>query len=276
MPLPIHPTLRYTVRLEYIEPISKRVEGETLFMSETEFEGLYNQIIEEHKETILHDLNLPIEEWGERYQLNHFGHSDILSDAVVALLKKEEVPVERDLVCLYLCELRYDCTAKEVADAILKVTRSPEKEICSEIMAMWGVMLRDTYIADQLQAIVGKPTLNHELEQLLKEPTQDSLRRLKKRLTSLSDTWELSTISNGYQRSVILAKFLVDCPLISLATIDFAKAMNILSRYFGLKPTTYKRNILLPTSKNTESLTDAQRSFHQRITQKWHEFSKSL
>ena len=306
MPLTIdkypHPQLRYTIRLEWENPETNKIECTYIYMTDEEFDSQrYYGIIDENKEQIQEDFyDLEITKWGEDYCMNSFIKNAILSDAIcnylkhgrryeIALLTTQDSEFEeqqKDIVFQYLYEIRADYSVEDVAQAILKVTRSLNYEYAKRIMAVWGVNLRPNYVEYQLRNIINRNNVDDQLGKLLKENTDENLRRIKNKLRYLNEDWNLQHEKNAHKMAILVYRFICDCQLIDRNNASLANMMEIIYTYMNLPKSTYNRDTQLtePTPKEYEAfnngetlsaLTKRKCKIYPTISAKWTTFKKS-
>ncbi|MBD5336417.1 MAG: hypothetical protein HDR95_03780 [Bacteroides sp.] len=268
MPLNIdtypHPQLRYTVRLEYLHPVYDKAEAVYIYMTDEEFEKLYREIIEQRKEEIREEMGYnegweyEITEWGYNYIENQFFKNDILSDNVISLLKTGDITypahkdeAERELALAYLNEIQTLYTKEQVAEAILSVIFfKPNVEIVNRILEVWGAALnRNTYVENQLKTIVNSNATDSALGKLLKVDDSYNLRLLKVCLKHLSDEWNLTQEEDAHRRSIIIYRFLSECPLIKRNNISLKKGLETLSSYLNVSSSNYTKEVQLSEPK---------------------------
>ncbi|MDE7448819.1 MAG: hypothetical protein K2M72_01240 [Paramuribaculum sp.] len=268
MPLNIdtypHPQLRYTVRLEYLHPVYDKVEAAYIYMTDEEFEKSYREIIEQRKEEIREEMGYnegweyEITKWGHNYIENQFFENDILSDNVISLLKTGDITypahkdeAERELALAYLNEIQTLYTKEQVAEAILSVISfKPNVEIVNRILEVWGAALnRNTYVENQLKTIVNSNATDSALGKLLKVDDSYNLRLLKVCLKHLSDEWNLTQEEDAHRRSIIIYRFLSECPLIKRNNISLKKGLETLSSYLNVSSSNYTKEVQLSEPK---------------------------
>ena len=268
MPLNIdtypHPQLRYTVRLEYLHPVYDKVEAAYIYMTDEEFEKSYREIIEQRKEEIREEMGYDegweyeITKWGHNYIENQFFENDILSDNVISLLKTGDITypahkdeAERELALAYLNEIQTLYTKEQVAEAILSVISfKPNVEIVNRILEVWGAALnRNTYVENQLKTIVNSNATDSALGKLLKVDDSYNLRLLKVCLKHLSDEWNLTQEEDAHRRSIIIYRFLSECPLIKRNNISLKKGLETLSSYLNVSSSNYTKEVQLSEPK---------------------------
>lgn len=264
MPLNIdtypHPQLRYTVKLEYLHPVYDKVEAAYIYMTDEEFEKSYREIIEQRKEEIREEMGYnegweyEITKWGHNYIENQFFENDILSDNVISLLKTGDITypahkdeAERELALAYLNEIQTLYTKEQVAEAILSVISfKPNVEIVNRILEVWGAALnRNTYVENQLKTIVNSNATDSALGKLLKVDDSYNLRLLKVCLKHLSDEWNLTQEEDAHRRSIIIYRFLSECPLIKRNNISLKKGLETLSSYLNVSSSNYTKEVQL-------------------------------
>ena len=306
MPLTIdkypHLQPRYTIRLEWENPETKKIECTYIYMTDEEFGSQrYYGIIDENKEQIQEDFyDLEITNWGEDYCENLFFKNDILSDAICNYLKygrRYEIALltttqdsefeeqQKDIEFQYLYEIRADYSVEDVAQAILKVTRSPKYEYAKRIMAVWGVNLRPNYVEYQLRNIINRNNVDDQLGKLLKENTDENLRRIKNKLRYLNEDWNLQHEEDAHKMAILVYRFICDCQLIDRNNASLANMMEIIYSYMNLPKSTYNRDTQLtePTPKEYEAfnngtlsaLTKRKCKIYPTISAKWTTFKKS-
>ena len=268
MPLNIdtypHPQLRYTVKLEYLHPVYDKVEAAYIYMTDEEFEKSYREIIEQRKEEIREEMGYnegweyEITKWGHNYIENQFFENDILSDNVISLLKTGDITypahkdeAERELALAYLNEIQTLYTKEQVAEAILSVISfKPNVEIVNRILEVWGAALnRNTYVENQLKTIVNSNATDSALGKLLKVDDSYNLRLLKVCLKHLSDEWNLTQEEDAHRRSIIIYRFLSECPLIKRNNISLKKGLETLSSYLNVSSSNYTKEVQLSEPK---------------------------
>lgn len=254
-----HPQLRYTVRLEYLHPVYDKVDFVYIYMTDEEFEKSYSDIIEKRKTEICEELGYnegweyEISEWGENYTENSFYGNEILSENVISLLKTGDITYpahkdkdERELALASLDEIRPLYTKEQVAKAILSViSTKPNVEIVNCILKGWGLSLnRNTYIEMQLKMIVNSNEMDLALGKLLKVH-DENLRRLKTKLLNLSSEWNLEHETDAHKRSILLYRFIAECPIIERNNFSLKEGLITLSVYLNLPFSTYTKEAQL-------------------------------
>lgn len=298
-----HPQLRYTVRLEYKTPVDDKIEAEYRYMTDEEFESeRYHSIIDKHKEMIQEEwwCEGEITEWDVQYHQNTFFKSEILSDTLcnflkygrrheIALLTEQSPEFEeqqQDIEFHYLYDIQADYCVEDVARAILKVTRNPKYEYVKRILAIWGVSLRPNYIEYQLRNIINRDNVNDQLRKLLKENTDENLRRLKIKLGYLNEEWNLQHERNVHKCAILVYRFLKDCPLINRNSESLATMMGIVCSHLDLPKSTYNKDVQLtePTPKEYETFQNGGKlsatvkrkcKIYSSIASKWVTFKKA-
>lgn len=298
-----HPQLRYTVRLEYKTPVDDKIEAEYRYMTDEEFESeRYHSIIDKHKEMIQEEwwCEGEITEWGVRYHQNTFTKSEIFSDTLCNYLKygrrHEIAPLtehssefeeqQQDIEFHYLHDIQADYCLEDVARAVLRVTRNPKYEYAKKILAIWGVRLRPNYIEYQLRNIINRDNVNDQLAKLLKEITDENLRKLKFKLDHLNKEWNLQHERNAHKCAILVYRFLNDCRLISRTNVSRISMMEIVYSYLGLPTSTYKKDAQLaePTPKEYEAFQNGEKlsatikrkcKIYSSIASKWTTFKKA-
>ena len=264
MPLNIdtypHPQLRYTVRLEYLHPVYDKVEAAYIYMTDEEFEKSYREIIEQRKNEIREELGYnegweyEITEWGYNYTENRFFENEILSNNIISLLTTGKVSYSerededaREIALAYLNEIQTLYTKEQVAEAILSVISfKPNVEIVNRILKVWGASLnRNTYVENQLKTIVNSNATDSALGKLLKVDDSYNLRLLKVCLKHLSDEWNLTQEEDAHRRSIIIYRFLSECPLIKRNNISLKKGLETLSSYLNVSSSNYTKEVQL-------------------------------
>lgn len=268
MPLNIdtypHPQLRYTVRLEYLHPVYDKVEAVYIYMTDEEFEKSYREIIEQRKNEIREELGYnegweyEITEWGYNYTENRFFENEILSNNIISLLKTGKVSYSerededaREIALAYLYEIKPLYRKEQVAEAILSVISfKPNVEIVNSILKVWGTTLnRNTYVENQLKTIVNSNATDSALGKLLKVDDSYNLRLLKVCLKHLSDEWNLTQEEDAHRRSIIIYRFLSECPLIKRNNISLKKGLETLSSYLNVSSSNYTKEVQLSEPK---------------------------
>ena len=268
MPLNIdtypHPQLRYTVRLEYLHPVYDKVEAVYIYMTDEEFEKSYREIIEQRKNEIREELGYnegweyEITEWGYNYTENRFFENEILSNNIISLLKTGKVSYSerededaREIALAYLYEIKPLYRKEQVAEAILSVISfKPNVEIVNRILKVWGASLnRNTYVENQLKTIVNSNATDSALGKLLKVDDSYNLRLLKVCLKHLSDEWNLTKEEDAHRRSIIIYRFLSECPLIKRNNISLKKGLETLSSYLNVSSSNYTKEVQLSEPK---------------------------
>lgn len=268
MPLNIdtypHPQIRYTVRLEYLHPVYDKVEAVYIYMTDEEFEKSYREIIEQRKEEIREELGYnegweyEITEWGNNYTENRFFENEILSNNIISLLKTGKVSYSerededaREIALAYLYEIKPLYRKEQVAEAILSVISfKPNVEIVNSILKVWGATLnRNTYVENQLKTIVNSNATDSALGKLLKVDDSYNLRLLKVCLKHLSDEWNLTQEEDAHRRSIIIYRFLSECPLIKRNNISLKKGLETLSSYLNVSSSNYTKEVQLSEPK---------------------------
>lgn len=288
-----HPLLRYTVRVEYLHPVTGHVEYEYQYMSEDEFMMSFNASIERCHELINEEIGYldgweyKVEKWGLQYILNAFHQNDILSENTISLLKTGDItcPVykdedERELALYYLKEIRPRYTKEQVAKAILSViTSKPNVEIVNRILKVWDASLkRDTYVEMQLKMIANSNALDLALGRMLKVNDADNLRRLKTKLELLSTEWNLAQETDAHKRSILLYRFITECPLIARNNISLKDALETVSVFLNLPKTTYTKEVQMtqPVRREVDAnLTPVElrkERIYSQINSKWAAF----
>lgn len=289
MPLNIdtypHPQLRYTVRLRYICPIYGEQITDYVFMSEEEHEDekSFQRIMEDKMRelnTIVYDGDEKIDEWASiDEKKNAFYDSAIFSDAVLSLLKDgkvsfiDECATDEDIrLALYYLYSICDLYSKErVKKEIDRLPFQPLKVIVDRILSIWHTSTRARSQKNgRIETAWSKK--DQELSRLLSEQSKGAVDLFRKDLIKLNEKWGIRTEEDNYRRAVILAKFLCEYPATRGLQVGFSEGMRILSDYFGVPRTTYKRRVLLPTSEVLESLSKPQRTFQEQIIEPWKNF----
>lgn len=255
-----HPQLRYIVRLEYIHPVSEKVEAVYIYMTDEEFEKSYLDIIERKKEEIREELGYnygweyEITEWGYCYAQNAFTMNEILSDNVISLLKTGDVTYpghkdeeEREFALAYLSEIRPLYTKEQVAKAILSVIDvKPKVEVVNRILKVWGVSVnRDSYIEMQLRKIVNSNEIDLKLRKLLRTNTEYNLKLLKAALKHLSVEWNLTQEEDAHRRAILVYRFLTEYPLLQRNKMSLKKGLEVLSTFLGISISPYTKEVYL-------------------------------
>lgn len=278
----VHPQLRYTVMLEWRYPDgSNEINQQLIYMTEEEYVGeAYYKIIDRSKEGIQQEWDSyrltfgkedfaesqEITEWGEYSAANDFSiKNEILSEAVCSYLKMgkrfEELPYnplseydirKQEIEFAYLHEIKSEYTKKDVADAILKVTRYPKYEYAKRVMAVWGVVLRPKYIENQLRGIINSDNINDQLRKLLKVITDDNLKMLRAKLDYLIKDRNLQYEEDNHKRAILVYRFLNDCNLISRNNKSLITRMKIVYAYLGLPTSTYNKIVQLTEPSKME------------------------
>lgn len=290
-----HPQFRYTVRLEYLHPVYYKVVFVYIYMTDEEFEKSYLDIIERRKSEIREEVwnnegwEYEITEWGYNYTENSFFENEILSDNVISLLKTGDITYpahndedERELSLAYLDEIRPLFTKEQVAKAILSViSTKPKVEIVNRILNVWGISLnRNTYIEMQLKMIVNSNVMDLTLGNLLKANNSNKLHLLKVSLKHLSEEWSLTQEEDAHRRTILLYRFLSDCPLIQRNKLSLKKGLETLSLYLDLPSSNYTKEVQLcePKKDKGEYVTGAdpvvrrKARIYTQINSKWATF----
>lgn len=289
MPLNIdtypHPQLRYTVRLHYLCPIYGEQITDYIFMSkdEHEEETSYRRILDDKKRelnTLVYDGDEKIAEWETIAEIeNTFNESGILSDAVLSLLKDgrvsftDECATDEDmrLALYYLYSICDQYSKKRVKKEIDRLTFEPLKGIVDRILSIWHTSTRaKSQKNGRIETAWSKK--DQELSRLLSEQSKEAVDVFRKDLIKLNEKWGIRAEEDNYRRAVIIAKFLCDYPATRSLPVGFSEGMRILSDYFGVPHTTYKRRALLPTSEVLESLSKPQRAYQEQIIEPWKNF----
>lgn len=280
-----HPQLRYTVRLEYICPIYDEKMTEYLFMSEEEyFDPIsYRRILDatmEKLNTLVYDGEEKIVEWTDIVEMqNTFNESEILSDAVLNLLKEGYVTFhnnpatesEISLALFYIYSIKDEYSRAKIKKEIKRLPFTPLKKIVDRILSIWKTSTRAKTRNDgTIETAWSKR--DQELSKLLNEKCKDALEIFRKDLHRLNKQWGIRTEEDNYRRAVIIAKFLCDYPATKGLEVGFSEGMRVLCKYFGVIHTKYKRKVLIPTTETLEKLSKPQRSFQEQIREPWKDF----
>lgn len=284
-----HPQLRYTVRLRYICPIYGERITDYIFMSGDEYEDetSYQRILEGKKRelnTLVYDGDEKIEEWESIAELeNAFSESEILSDAVLCLLRDGKVSfadksaTEEDikLAVYYLYSIKDQYSSARVKREIDGLSFQPLKHIVDEILSVWHT---STKMREKQNGTVETKWTkqDQELSKLLSEKAKEAILTFRKDLSRLNKAWGISTEKDHYRRAVIIAKFLCDYPGTKGLNAGFSEGMRILCDYFRIPHTAYKKRVLIPSIKVLETLTKSQRAFQEQIREPWEDFIKKF
>ena len=233
-------------------------------MTDEEFEKSYREIIEQRKNEIREELGYnegweyEITEWGYNYTENRFFENEILSNNIISLLKTGKVSYSerededaREIALAYLYEIKPLYRKEQVAEAILSVISfKPNVEIVNSILKVWGTTLnRNTYVENQLKTIVNSNATDSALGKLLKVDDSYNLRLLKVCLKHLSDEWNLTQEEDAHRRSIIIYRFLSECPLIKRNNISLKKGLETLSSYLNVSSSNYTKEVQLSEPK---------------------------
>ena len=289
MPLNIdtypHPQLRYTLRLRYTCPIYGELITDYIFMSEDEHdeETSYRRILEDKKRelnTLVYDGDEKIAEWETIAEIeNTFCESEILSDAVLSLLKDGRVSfidkcaTDEDIrLALYYLSSICDQYGKErVKKEIDRLPFQPLKGIVDRILSIWHTSTRARSQKNgRIETAWSKK--DHELSRLLSEQSKEAVDVFRKDLIKLNEKWGIRAEEDNYRRAVIIAKFLCDYPATKGLNVGFSEGMRILCDFFRVSQTTYKRRMLMPTPEVLETLSKPQRAFQEQIIEPWKNF----
>lgn len=284
-----HTQLRYTVRLKYICPIYGEQVTDYVFMSEEEHEDekSYQRILEDKMRelnTIVYDGDEKVDEWASIDEVkNTFYESEILSDAILYLLKDgkvsfiDEYATEEDirLALYYLAAIQERYSKERVKKEINRLPFQPLKGIVDRIFSIWHTSTRARSQKNgRIETAWSKK--DQELSRLLSEQSKEAVDVFRKDLIKLNEKWGIRADEDNYRRAVIIAKFLCDYPATRGLPVGFSEGMRILSDYFGVPHTTYKRRVLLPTSEVLESLSKPQRAFQEQIIEPWESFIRKF
>lgn len=280
-----HTQLRYTVRLKYICPIYGEQVTDYVFMSEEEHEDekSYQRILEDKMRelnTIVYDGDEKVDEWASIDEIkNTFYESEILSDAILYLLKDgkvsfiDEYATEEDirLALYYLAAIHERYSKERVKKEINRLPFQPLKGIVDRIFSIWQTSTRAKVKKNgRIETALSKK--NQELSRLLSEQSEGAVDLFRKDLIKLNKKWGIRTEEDNYRRAVILAKFLCEYPATRGLKVGFSEGMKILSDFFGIPCTTYKRRVLIPSTEVLETLSKPQRAFQEQIREPWKEF----
>lgn len=284
-----HPQLRYTVRLRYICPIYGERITDYIFMSGDEYEDetSYQRILEGKKRelnTLVYDGDEKIEEWESIAELeNAFSESEILSDAVLCLLRDgkvsfaDESATEEDikLAVYYFYSIKDQYSSARVKREIDGLSFQPLKHIVDEILSVWHT---STKMREKQNGTVETKWTkqDQELSKLLSEKAKEAISTFRKDLIRLNRAWGISTEKDNYRRAVILAKFLCDYPGTKGLNAGFSEGMRMLCDYFRVPQTKYKKRVLIPSPEVLETLTKSQRAFQEQIRETWTDFIKKF
>lgn len=283
-----HPQLRHTVRLKYICPIYGELITDYIFMTEEEHEDWtsYNRIIAAKMHEInelLYDGEEGIEEWESVDEIeNTFYDSEILSDAVISLLKDGCVSVlnkvatedEISIALLYLYSIRTQFSTNQVRKEIERLKFNPKAEIVDRILKAWNTSTRKSRKNGRITTKWS--AMNLELVKLLSERDEQGVAELRKALDELNRKWGIKKETNSYRQAVILAKFLCDYPATKRLNAGFSKGMEILSAYFEIHTPSYKKRVLIPAADVFSTLSEPQRAFQEQIREPWREFIRKF
>lgn len=273
-----HTQLRYTVRLGYKCPIYNEHISNYLFMTDEEYNdsATYHRIIDakmEELNTLLYDGENKIEDWENVEEIkNSFSESEILSDAVIDVLKDDNATDDEiKLALLYLYSIHEQYSKARVKKEIDRLSFNPLKNIVDRILSIWNTSSRAKI---QMNGTVKTKwsKQDQELSQLLSERYKDAISTFRKDLCMLNNEWGVRTEKDKYRRAVIIAKFLCDYPGTKGLYVGFSEGMRILYDYFQIPHTTYKKRVLIPTSDVMETLSKGQRAFQEQIKEPWAEF----
>lgn len=276
-----HPQLRYTVRLEYLHPVYDKVDFVYIYMTDEEFEKSYSDIIEKRKTEICEELGYnegweyEISEWGENYTENSFYGNEILSENVISLLKTGDITYpahkdkdERELALAYLYSINDQYSKARVKKEIDNLPFTPLKDIVDRILSIWHTSTKAKKQKDgTIETKWSKR--DQELSRLLNEKCKDAVETFRKDLHKLNERWGIRTEKDNYRRAVIIAKFLCDYPATKGLSVGFSEGMRVLSEYFDIQPTSYKRRVLIPTPEILKTLSKPQRAFQEQIVEPW-------
>lgn len=285
-----HPQLRYTIRLKYICPIYGEEITDYLFMSEEEYSdsATYQRILSDKMgelNSLVYDgEESKVEDWECVEEVrNSFYESEILSDAVISLLKDGFLPLAQDsatdeevsLALLYLYAIREQYGVNRIRKEISQLKFNPKAAIVDKILDVWHTSNRNK--SKRNGRIQVKWTSdNLELVKLLSERDEQGILELRKALDKLNQKWAIRKETNAYRRAVILAKFLCDYPATKRLYVGFEKGMRILCDYFGIPKSKYKRHILIPSDDALTMLSKPQRAFQEQIREPWEEFIRQF
>lgn len=305
-----HPHLRCTIRLTYLHPFRKDWQDDYSFLPDssdnvsTSFENLIYERLCEIEEEIL-EAEFGDAEDEEFLEIdikkdvicsvseNTFTHNNILSDKIcnyliegcsyINSIPSEELQRMLDVEFYYLEHIKADYLVEDVARAILTITRNPKYDYAQKVMAVWGVTLRPTYIEYQLRSIINQNNINDQLRKLLKEDTDEDLRRLKIKLDYLMNEWNLLYEGDNHKRAILVYRFLNDCNLINRNNESLKLMMEIVYSYLSLPPCTYNKEIQLtePSKKEYETFNNGDKlnavtkrkcNIYRSINTKWGTF----
>lgn len=284
-----HPQLRYTVRLQYICPIYGEHITDYIFMSEEEHEDetSYRRILEvkmRELNTLVYDGDEKIEIWESIAEIeNTFYESDILSDAILYLLKDgkvsfiDEYATDEDirLALYYLYSICDIYSKKRVKKEIDRLSFAPLKNIVDRILNIWNTSTRAKSQRNS-RIVTKRSKQDQELSRLLSEQSKEAVDIFRKDLIKLNDKWGIRTEEDIYRRAVILAKFLCDYPGTKGLNTGFSEGMRILCDYFRVPQTKYKKRVLIPSPEVLETLSKPQRAFQEQIRERWTEFIRKF
>lgn len=280
-----HPQLRYTVRLRYICPIYGELITDYIFMSEDEHdeETSYRRILEDKKRelnTLVYDGDEKIAEWETIAEIeNTFYESEILSDAVLSLLKDgrvsfiDECATDEDirLALYYLSSICDQYSKARVKKEIKRLPFAPLKNIVDRILSICNTSTRaKSQKNGRIETAWSKK--DQELSRLLSEQSKEAVDVFRKDLIKLNEKWGIRAEEDNYRRAVIIAKFLCDYPATKGLNVGFSEGMRILCNYFRVPQTTYKRRVLMPSPEVLETLSKPQRAFQEQIIEPWKNF----
>lgn len=280
-----HPQLRYTIRLKYICPIYGEEIIDYLFMSDEEYNdsATYQRILSDKMgeiNSLVYDGEVSsIEDWESVEEIrNSFYESEILSDAVISLLKEgcltsgyTATDNEIRLAFLYLYSIREQYSVNKLRKEISQLKFNPKTEIVERILNVWNMSNRSK--TDRNGRIELKwTTENLELVKLLSERDELGVLELRKALDMLNQKWGVKKETDDYRRAVILAKFLCGYPATKRLYVGFKRGMDILCDYFGVPKTTFKQRVLIPTDEVLLTMTGPKRAYQQQIREPWEDF----
>lgn len=280
-----HPQLRYTVKIDYVCPIYGEKITDYLFMSEEEYDDptSYRRILDgklEELNTLVYDGEEKIEGWTNIDEIrNTFSNSEIFSDAVITLLREgyvtfsNKVATEEELrlALLYLYSIHDEYSKERVKKEIDRLPFQPLKDIVDRILSIWQTSTRAKGQSNgRIETAWSKK--DQELSKLLSEKYKEAIDTFRKDLSRLNKQWGVRTEEDNYRRAVLLAKFLCEYPATRSLEVGFSEGMRILSHYFGVEHTTYKRRVLIPSTEVLETLSKPQRAFQEQIREPWKEF----
>lgn len=279
-----HPQLRYTVRLQYICPIYGELITVYLFVSDEEYfdEISYQRILEGKMREINESLYVgdEVKEWESVEEIrNSFYESEILSEAVISLLKDgkvsfiDECATEEDirLALYYLYSICDQYSKARVKKEIKRLPFAPLKNIVDRILSICNTSTRaKSQKNGRIETAWSKK--DQELSRLLSEQSKEAVDVFRKDLIKLNEKWGIRAEEDNYRRAVIIAKFLCDYPATKGLNVGFSEGMRILCNYFRVPQTTYKRRVLMPSPEVLETLSKPQRAFQEQIIEPWKNF----